>query len=297
MLLVEQLATDISVSPEALEKHVITLSRVLPPRHDDTDNLDASARYIKQELLTTGGKVYEQEYKVWGIPYRNIIAEFGPDSESRIVVGAHYDTADGLPGADDNASGVAGLIELAKLLGKTKLNKKVELVAYTLEEPPYFRTKDMGSAVHAQSLKDKGIDVEVMISLEMIGYFSDEPDSQEFPVGYLKYFYPTEGNFIAVVGGLGNMGVTRKTKKAMRSASSLPVHSINAPASIPGIDFSDHLNYWKQGYEAIMITDTAFFRNKNYHTHEDTAEKLDYERMAEVVKGVYAAALRFSGGK
>ncbi|HZG51707.1 MAG TPA: M28 family peptidase, partial [Pyrinomonadaceae bacterium] len=196
-----------------------------------------------------------------------------------------------LPGADDNASGVAGLIELAYLLGGTPPAVRVELVAFALEEPPYFRSPFMGSAVHAASLRAQGFAVRAMLSLEMIGYFSDQPDSQHYPVSFLKAFYPSQANFIAVVGKMDQGRTVRRIKKAMAEASPLPVYSINAPRSIPGVDFSDHLNYWNEGYDALMITDTAFYRNPHYHTSADTPDTLDYRRMASVVQGVYAAVL------
>jgi Zn-dependent M28 family amino/carboxypeptidase len=226
-----------------------------------------------------------------GRTYRNVIALFGPDTKERIVVGAHYDSAGVQPAADDNASGIAGLIELAYLLGQISLPVRVELVAYSLEEPPYFRTPGMGSAVHATSLKAHGIPVRIMFALEMIGYFSDRPDSQGFPLSIFKLFYPSRGNFIGIVSKLDHGLVVRRVKKAMRQATSLPVYSINAPRFIPGVDFSDHLNYWQAGYPAVMITDTAFYRNKYYHTIHDTPDTLDYERMALVVQGVHAAVL------
>ncbi|WP_455212509.1 M28 family peptidase [Kaarinaea lacus] len=281
------------VSQEALKKHVITFSEHNPPRGEDTDNLDVSALYIKEQLVKYGD-VREMEYTVWGIPYRNISILFGDETNERIVVGAHYDSFQGLPGADDNASGVSGLIELARLLSHTQLNRSVELVAYTLEEPPYFRTPEMGSAVHAKTLKENGVDVVVMISLEMIGYFTDEPDGQEYPFSLMKLFYPSTGNFIAVVGNFSGFGIVRKTKRAMKKAMNLPVRSLNAPGALAGVDFSDHLNFWKYDYPALMITDTAFFRNKAYHTKNDTWDRLDYERMSEVVKGVYNAVLEFA---
>ena len=220
-----------------------------------------------------------------------MIPLFGPDTKERIVDRAHYDTAGAKPGADDNASGVAGLIELAHLLSRASLPMRVELVAFPLEEPPFFRTAYMGSAIHAASLKRQGIAVRVMFSLEMIGYFSDAADSQTFPAPALKAFYPSTGNFIAVIGKFDQGLLVRRIKKAMLGASPLPVYSINAPRSIPGIDFSDHLNYWEAGYDAIMITDTAFYRNDNYHTSRDKSDTLDYKRMAMVVQGMYRAVL------
>lgn len=253
-------------------------------------------RLIKLMLLVltgflVGGALICVWFEVEGRNYRNVIAEFGPETEERIVVGAHYDAYHAFPGADDNASGVAGLLELAGLLAKTNLPLRVELVAYTLEEPPYFHTPHMGSGVHAESLKRQGVKVRAMISLEMIGYFSDALDSQSFPVSVLRALYPSQGNFISVVGGVGDAMLVRRIKGAMRAGASLPVYSINAPRFVPGIDFSDHLSYWNAGYPAVMITDTAFYRNHNYHTHNDTAEKLDYRRMAMVVEGVAAAVL------
>lgn len=284
-----------NISPERLRTHVRMLSETFSPRdYTHPENLDRTAEYIKNELAQTRGVISDQPYKANGNSYRNVLALFGPATNERIVIGAHYDVCQPYPGADDNASGVAGLIELAQVLSNTELPLQVELVAYTLEEPPIFRSEAMGSAVHANALKKQKIQVRAMFSLEMIGYFSDEPDSQKFPNPILKLFYPSRGNFIAVVGNSGQLGLVRKVKRAMRSTALLPVHSINAPGWLPGIDFSDHLNYWRVGYPAVMITDTSFYRNQNYHTAQDTAEKLDYNRMAKVVEAVFIAILELS---
>jgi Zn-dependent M28 family amino/carboxypeptidase len=284
-----------SVDPSRLEAHVRKLSIELTPRDaEHTENLDRAAAYIKDEFGQTNGFVSEQVYRVNGKYYRNVIAHFGPETEERIIVGAHYDTAGTLPGADDNASGVAGLIELARLLERQPPPLRVELVAFSLEEPPYFRTTGMGSSVHAVSLVQQNVRVRAMFSLEMLGCFSDAPNSQQFPISAMSAFYPSTGNYIAVVGRLSDGLLVRRTKAAMRTAAPLPVYSINAPAFVPGVDFSDQLNYWHAGYSAIMITDTAFYRNRNYHTAQDTAEKLDYKRMAMVVEGVYAAVMHLA---
>jgi hypothetical protein len=281
-----------AIDPARLEKHVRRLAESFIPRDErHPENLDRAAAYIRGEFEQAQGVVSDQAYQAGGQTYRNVIARFGPETPERIVVGAHYDAAGPMPAADDNASGVAGLIELAYLLGRAELPLQVELVAYTLEEPPYFGTAYMGSAVHARSLQEQKIPVRLMISLEMIGYFSDAPDSQDYPLDSLRLLYPSRGNFIAVAGKLDQGLVTRRVKRAMRGASPLPVYSINAPRSIPGIDLSDHLNYWLAGYPAVMLTDTAFYRNRNYHTPWDTPETLNYERMAMVVQGVYAAVL------
>ena len=278
------------VDPTRLAAHVHKLSVELSPRDvGHTENLDQVAEYISSEFEQTGATMQAQPYRVEGKSYRNVIASFGPETNERIIVGAHYDAAGPLPGADDNASGVAGLIELARLLGRQPPRMRVDLVAFSTEEPPYFRTTGMGSSVHAESLRKANVNVRAMLSLEMIGYFSDAGGSQNFPAGILAAFYPSTGNFIGVVGRVGDGLLARRIKRVMRDAAPLPVYSISAPGFIPGIDLSDQLNYWSAGYNAVMITDTAFYRNRNYHTAQDTAEKLDYKRMALVVEGVYAA--------
>ncbi len=282
--------------PEArLFGHVSMLSEKLVPRdHWHTQNLDQCADYIAGHFKQAGATVAMQEYTVEGRGYKNVIATFGPSTTSRIVVGAHYDAFQEHPGADDNASGVAGLIELAYLLGKTDLRQQVELVAFTLEEPPYFRTENMGSAQYALSLNQADADVEAMICLEMIGFFSDEKNSQQFPSALVKWFYPNRGNYIAIVGSLGDRKLIKQVKASMKGATDLPVHSMCAPRSFPGLDFSDHLNFWDQGYTAVMITDTAFYRNTAYHTSNDTLDRLDFDRMAKVVLGVYEAVVHLA---
>jgi Zn-dependent M28 family amino/carboxypeptidase len=278
------------VDPQRLEAHVRMLSETLVPRDAaHPDQLDQVAAYVHEEFVRTHATVVDQPFQVGGIPYRNVVARYGPDTRERVVVGAHYDAAGPYPGADDNASGVAGLLELASALGKTSLPGTVELVAYTLEEAPFFGTAHMGSAVHAHALRDQGVKVRAMFSLEMIGYFTEAADSQKFPLPWFSWWYPSTGNFIAVVGKLGQGGLARRIEQAMAQAGSLPVFSLTAPRAVPGVGLSDHMNYWQLGYPAVMITDTAFYRNPHYHTRTDTADTLDYRRMAQVVEGVYAA--------
>jgi hypothetical protein len=283
------------VDPARLEAHVRALAETFSPRDEvHPENLDRAAAYISQQFQEVGGEVEDQPFEMHGTVYRNVIAHFGPRTRERIVVGAHYDAAGPFPGADDNASGVAGLIELAGLLAKSPLRTQVELVAFTLEEPPRFASGAMGSAVHAASLKKQGVPVRAMIALEMIGYFTDAPGSQQYPLPVLRLFYPSRGNFIGVVGKLGQGALVRRVKKAMRRTAPLPVESISAPPSLPGVDLSDHRNYWAVGYPAVMITDTAFYRNDNYHTAADRPETLDYRRMAGVVEGVYGAVVELA---
>jgi Peptidase family M28 len=283
------------VDPSKLEAHVRMLSQNFHPRNSDhVQNLNLTAAYIAKHFNQAGGLVTEQTFEVDGQIYKNIRARFESHTTPLLVIGAHYDSHDITPGADDNASGVAGLIELAYLLGKNPPNRAVELVAYTLEEPPYFRTDHMGSAVHAESLRTSGLLVEMMISLEMIGYFKDEPNSQSYPIPLLSWLYPTTGNYISIIGRPSDKQPVKTLKQAMYGASSLAVQSINAPRFIHGLDFSDHLNYWDRGYPAVMVTDTSFNRNPHYHKLTDTYEKLDYKRMAQVVVGVFAFTQNFS---
>lgn len=289
-------ATQRQIPVDRLRGHVAMLSETLAPRsHKHVANLDRCAAYVAGQFKQAGARVELQPFGVDGKTYQNVAAVFGPESPSRIVVGAHYDAFRDTPGADDNASGVAGLIELAHLLGSTELKQRVELVAFTLEEPPYFRSGNMGSARHAYALRQNNVDVEAMLCLEMIGFFSDEKGSQRFPSLLLRLFYPDRGNYIAVIGSTGDRPLIKLVKDSMRGATDLPVHSMCATKSFPGIDFSDHLNYWHHGYTAAMITDTAFMRNLAYHGSGDTLQRLDFDRMAKVVLGVYEAVVRLAG--
>ena len=274
-------------SPEirGLETHVRALVETFTPRDSEhPEVLKRAALYLKHEFEISGARVTLQPFSVWRKSYFNVIASLGPPSRERVVVGAHYDSFGENSAADDNASGVAGLLELARILRDAPLSTQVDLVAYSLEEPPHFGTENMGSAFHAASLKKEGIAVKAMLSLEMIGYFSDEPGSQRYLLPILRAFYPSRGNFITVVGDLSNLGLVRRLKRSMGSATSLDVRSMNGPVRIPGIDFSDHRSYWAFGYPAAMVTDTAFLRNFAYHTPQDTPDRLDYSKMAATAR-------------
>lgn len=275
-----------------LESHVRRLSEDFFPRdHTHPENLDECAAYIGGQLERAGGITSEQTYTAGGITYRNVIAHFGPDTKELVIVGAHYDAAAELPAADDNASGVAGLLELARLLGSEELAVGVDLIAYSTEEPPYFRTERMGSAVHAKSLKRSGAHVLGMMSLEMIGYFSEAEGSQTYPAPILDVFYPSKGDYISVVGRLGEGSFVRRIKRSMRTSEDLSVYSINVPQENLAASKSDHTNYWREGWPAVMISDTVSYRNPNYHTAQDTADTLDYAKMAKVVDGAAAAVV------
>lgn len=287
-----QKAAKIPVSKQKLYNHVKFLTDISPARnHANLAELQQAANYIFDEFATLKhGKAERQKYIADnGHEYENLIWSYNTDKTERVIIGGHYDVCGDQKGADDNASAVAGLLEIARLVDSLQPNLpyRIDFVSYCLEEPPNFRTSNMGSYIHAKSLIDKQIPVKSMICLEMIGYFSTKPQSQHYPIGAMKLLYPTVGNFIAVIGNTSSRSLVGKMKSSMKIHASLPVSSIAAPAKIQGIDFSDHQNYWKFGIPAVMITDTAFFRNANYHTTNDTIETLDFESMTEVVRGVY----------
>lgn len=282
------------VNSVALKKHTLMLSEDLSPRdYWHTDNLNKVANYIAESLRSSGARVNEQLFEVNGTEYKNVIAEYGPQDRELIIIGAHYDAEGENPGADDNASGVAGLLEIGRLLGEIQLKTRVALVAFTLEEPPFFQTENMGSTVYAKSLAETGTTVKLMIALEMIGYFSDEKGSQDYPMTLLNLYYPSIGNYIAVVDKMQSTQAQRM-KASMAQVIDFPVYSINAPTFIPGVDFSDHRSFWRYGYPAVMVTDTAFYRNNAYHEEDDRAERLNYEMMGQVVYGVYDYVLKLS---
>jgi Zn-dependent M28 family amino/carboxypeptidase len=204
---------------------------------------------------------------------------------ARVVVGAHYDTVPGSPGADDNASAVAALIELAGMLRGEPL--PIRFVAFANEEEPHFMGPDMGSWVSAKRSRDRGENISAMLSLEMLGYYRDEPGSQRYPAP-LGLFYPSRANYIAFVGDLGAFGLVRRSVAAFRKHSSFPSQWLAGPASIPGITRSDHWSFRTLGFPAIMVTDTAYNRNPHYHKASDTPDTLDYGRMAQVTLGLAA---------
>jgi hypothetical protein len=262
------------------------------------DELEQSADYIERTLESYGHTVLRQEFDATDVfrgggvkRVRNIEAVIeprdpGPATET-LVVGAHYDSAIGAPGANDNGSAVAAVIELARLLGdlKGKTARRIRLVLFVNEEPPYFRTKQMGSWQYAAMLAGRNERVVAMYSLETIGWYVDEPGSQHYPFP-LGLLYPDRGNFLAFVGTLEARPLVRASIRSFRSHTQFPTIGGVAPAFIPGIDFSDHWAFAELGFPAIMLTDTAPYRYPHYHTFRDTPDKVDNEKLARVVKGV-----------
>jgi len=240
-------------------------------------DLERPARYIEHAFAAQGYKVQAHSFRSGGRMVRNIEAGAGA-----IVVGAHYDTVPGSPGADDNASGVAVLLELAALLNNESL--PVRFVAFANEEAPYFLGQEMGSYVYA---RDRGAGVQAMFSLEMLGYYRDEPGTQRYPAP-LGFFYPDRADFIAFVADLGARRLLHRAIGAFRRHAQFPSEGVAAPSFIPGVSWSDHWSFRQHGYAAIMITDTAFYRYPHYHLPSDTPDKLDYERMARVALGLAA---------
>jgi Zn-dependent M28 family amino/carboxypeptidase len=251
-----------------LRAHVETIAA----RERNTD-LETPARYIEREL---GPDARRQPYPSAGRTVSNIEIGDGP-----IVVGAHYDTVPGSPGADDNASGVAALIELSRILSL----EKIKFVAFANEELPYSHGEEMGSFVHAKRARERGERVSAMFSLEMLGCYSDAPGSQRYPP-VIGWFYPDRANFIAFVGDLGARRLVKRAHALFRRHSDFPSQSLAAPAFVPGITRSDHWSFRRHGFPAMMVTDTAFNRYPHYHRATDTPEKLDYERMARVTLGL-----------
>jgi len=271
-----------------IRSHLTALTKTAHARaHYNVRQLDETAKYIENVFSHYADTVFIQEYPANGNVYRNVVCSFGEVNKRRIVIGAHYDVCGDQEGADDNASGVVGLLELARMLDGQKLSYRIDLVAYSLEEPPYFRTQYMGSYVHARSLAGANADVYGMVCFDMIGYFSDEKKSQSYPLGFLSLFYGTRGNYITLIKKFGSGSFARRFARSYKSVNTIRAKKFTAPGTMPGISYSDHANYWKFGYSALMITDTSIFRNGNYHLKSDTMETLDIRSMAKVIDGVF----------
>ena len=285
-------ASSIEANEFLLKEHVVEIVNTKRARnYKNIDELNKVAAYINSEFEKNCPEVLIQEYDVGGEGYKNIVCLFGEEKDL-LVVGAHYDVDGESVGADDNASGVAGLIELSRLLSEAEMSGgNIMLVAYSLEELPHFRTGNMGSFKHARDLRDRGVEVKSMISLEMIGYFSDKSESQKVPSRVLRLIYPDKGNFIAIIGRFGKDEFVKELRKTYERQADIQVRSLNAPEYLLEGYSSDQLNYWKFGYSAAVVTDTGPFRNKNYHKTSDVPETLDYKKMAYVVNGVYGFLL------
>ena len=271
-----------------LRKHVVLLAGDIGERNTlHYAALQRAAEYIADSLDALGFRVEEQSYAAHGKQVANIVAEVTgtvrPDEI--VIVGAHYDTQTGSPGADDNASGVAALLELARLFRDAKPGRTIRFVAFVNEEYPFFQTELMGSRVYATEAKKRNEKISAMLSLESIGYYSETAGSQKYPFPF-SFIYPDTGNFIGFVGNIRSGSLLRRSVAAFREATRFPSEGVIAPEFIAGIGWSDHWAFWQEGYPALMITDTAPFRNPHYHEPTDTPDRLDYGRMARVVAGL-----------
>jgi peptidase M28-like protein len=248
--------------------------------------LTAAAGFIEGSLTRAGLTPRRESYDLRSQACHNIEVEIRGTRPEILVVGAHYDSVSGSPGANDNASGVAGLLALARRFAGKPCGQTLRFVAFVNEEPPYFQTEEMGSFVYARRCKDRGDRIAAMISLETIAYFSDKPKSQNYPAAGLGFFYPSTGNFIGFVGNTRSRALLRRAVSAFKSARKLPCEGAALPAVVPGVGWSDQWAFWQCDYPGIMVTDTAPFRYPHYHSASDTPEKLDYDRFALVVSGM-----------
>ncbi len=249
--------------------------------------LEAAAAYVERELAAAGYAVRREEFRSQGAPVRNVFAEISGASRPGeiVVVGAHYDSVRGAPGANDNGSGVAAVLELARTAREWRPARTWRLVLFVNEEPPFYRTGEMGSHVHVAGARARGERIVAMFSIETIGYYADGPGTQHYPFPF-SAFYPDRGDFLAFVANLASRDLVHRTLAAFRAAAEFPSEGVAAPGWIPGVDWSDQWAFWRAGIPAVMITDTAPFRYPHYHTPRDTPDKVDYERLAQVVRGL-----------
>lgn len=248
--------------------------------------LVAAAEFIEQSLGGAGLQTRRDSYELHGRACHNIETEIRGTSRDIVVIGAHYDSVFGCPGANDNGSGVAALLALARRFAGASTSKTLRFVAFVNEEPPYFQSSQMGSYVYASRCKERGDKVVAMISLETIGYFSDAPGSQTYPAPGLGVFYPKIGNFIGFVANTHSRALLHRVMSIFRAQKKIPSEGAALPAFIPGVGWSDQWSFWQHGYPGVMVTDTAPFRYPHYHLPSDTPDKLDYERFALVVSGM-----------
>jgi hypothetical protein len=283
---------------ERLRRHVEVLAGELGERNLFAyEQLEQAADYIEGKLRAAGYNVESQYFEVQGKRCRNLIAsrDGSQAGGEELVLGAHYDTNPGTPGADDNASGVAVLLELARLAAGHDFDRTVRFVAFTNEEAPWFGSRAMGSKVYARRARERQTRIKGMIALEMLGYYSDLPGSQSYPPGF-RFFYPDRANFIALVADLWPWAGRNEFEQLLQKNTALAVESVATFRFVPGVDLSDHRSFWDEGYRALMITDTAFYRNPHYHGSSDTPQTLDYGKMAELTRGLWAAIQRLAEG-
>jgi len=282
------------ISADALRAHVQALAGDIGERNVfRPGTLARAADYIERIWRAQGYKVVRQDC---GDGCQNLEVT-RPGNKEIIVTGAHYDSVPGSPGANDNASAVAALLELSRFCsGNVPVARMLRFVAFVNEEPPFFKTPQQGSRVYARACRERGDDVRAMISLETMGWFSDAPGSQKYPFP-LGFFYPNCGNFIGFVSNLSSRGVMHEAVRAFRAHSDFPVECCATFAAVPGIDWSDHGSFWHEGYRAFMVTDTAPYRYPYYHEATDTPDKVNYDALARVASGLCGAIASLANAK
>lgn len=278
---------ELQISNNLLEV-VRTLSVDIGERNiENIENFNKASNYIKTKLKSYGYAPESNSYNYKKYTIENIytVKPANIKTDKVIIVGAHYDSLSGTVGANDNASGVAVLLELARILKDEKLNTNIHFVAFANEEPPYFKTEKMGSLVYAKKSRQQGINIVAMYSLETMGAYYDNKGSQKYPYP-LGQYYPDTANFIAFVSDTKSRKLLKNSVKIFRDSAKIPSEGLSAPENIEGVSWSDHWSFWQAGYPAIMITDTAPFRYKHYHQITDTYEKIDFIRMSRVTSGI-----------
>jgi Zn-dependent M28 family amino/carboxypeptidase len=271
-----------------LQRHIGTLAGTIGERNLwSYPALVQAAHYIEGEFRTSGYEPLRQSFEVSRLPVSNIEASVPGTSRAAeiVVLGAHYDTVNGCPGANDNATGVAALLELARRFALRPHRRTIRFVAFVNEEPPFFRTPRMGSVVYANAARVRGDRIAGMLALETMGYYSDARGSQRYPAP-IGLFYPDVGNFIGFVSNVRSRRLLMTARRAFWERTSFPVQAAAVPGAIPGVGWSDHWSFWQAAYRAMMVTDTAPFRYPWYHTAEDTPDKVSADKLARVVDGL-----------
>jgi hypothetical protein len=275
-----------SALEQELRAHVTALATGIGERSVGAGDSLARARdYLRAALAPLPGGPSTESLGAEGSSAENVILELPGASPSLVVVGAHYDSAPGTPGANDNASGVAAGLALARRLAGRRLQHTLRFVFFANEEPPYFQNPGMGSLAHARASAERKDVIAVMLSLESLGFYSEVPGSQRYP-GLVSALYPDRGNFVAFVGNLSSRGLTRRAIGTFRRVASVPSEGGALPAFIPGVGWSDHWSFWQLGYPALMVTDTAVYRDPSYHQPNDRPEHLDYVTFSRVLLGL-----------
>jgi Zn-dependent M28 family amino/carboxypeptidase len=286
------------VLTQSLRTHVEQLAGEIGERNISRPQaLQAAASYIEGQWEQQGYAVERLAYEVSGVCCLNleITRSGGARKHEILLIGAHYDTVPGSPGANDNASGVSALLEISRLFAGIEPALTVRFVAFVNEEPPFFTSRQQGSMVYAEAARRRGDDIRLMASIETIGCYSDEPGSQSYP-SLFNLFYPDHADFIGIVSNFRSRAAMKRLAAAFRANSDFPVETAATFAFVPGVSWSDHRSFWRQGYRAVMITDTAFYRYRHYHAPTDTPDKLAYPELTRVTSGLYAAFSKLARG-